>query len=332
MSGFNIVILKIVKQRWHPQGKHEFLFKGEGLYSYCRASCIYLHSSKLVLLGLFISVWWLTRCHESKDSKTIVYAYENDVGRGYQWDGIVKDLRSATPPVAAPVNPDQHRSQWRGLWKKKKKKRKASWNNPSEFIADGNVNILPQVITQRAVIMVIDRVITSLVKFGYRLISVREFHIARRSDRPQRKGAYISTTKSNSPPNQNGVTTLMRFELWLTLLLSLVLIRTWNIGCNMLGRVSRDHQRAWNIHSMLKITNLTLSQYAIAITLILWHLKCVHFVFNVCSLMHDSTDYSHFHTKGSQLVYKQPCQIILLTSFSLKSYTISIRGGYFFCV
>ena len=98
------------------------------------------------------------------------------------------------------------------------------------------------------------------------------------------------------------ITTLMRFELWLTLLLSLVLIRTWNIGYNMLGRVSRDHQRAWNIHSVLKIINLTLSQYTIAITLILWLLKCVNFVFNVCSLMHDSTDHSHFHTEGSQLV------------------------------
>ena len=51
------------------------------------------------------------------------------------------------------------------------------------------------------------------------------------------------------------ITTLMRFELWFTLLLSLVLIRTWNIGYNMLGRVSRDHQRAWNIHSVLKILN-----------------------------------------------------------------------------
>ena len=35
------------------------------------------------------------------------------------------------------------------------------------------------------------------------------------------------------------ITTLMRFELGLTLLLSLVLIRTWNIGYNMLARVSR---------------------------------------------------------------------------------------------
>ena len=95
-------------------------------------------------------------------------------------------------------------------------------------------------------------------------------------------------------------TTLMRFELCLTLLFSLVLSQTWNIGYNMLGRVSRDNQRAWNIHSGLKIVNLTLSQYTIAITLILWLLKCVHFVFNVCSLKHDLTDQSHFHTEVSQ--------------------------------
>ena len=95
-------------------------------------------------------------------------------------------------------------------------------------------------------------------------------------------------------------TTLMRFELWLTLLFSLVLSQTWNIGYNMLGRVSRDNQRAWNIHSRLKIVNLTLSQYTIAITLILWLLKCVHFVFNVCSLKHDLTDQSHFHTEVIQ--------------------------------
>ena len=59
----------------------------------------------------------------------------------------------------------------------------------------------------------------------------------------------------------------MRFELWLTLLFLLVLSQTWNIGYNMLGRVSMDNQRAWNIHSGLKIVNLTLSQYTIAITL-----------------------------------------------------------------
>ena len=47
-------------------------------------------------------------------------------------------------------------------------------------------------------------------------------------------------------------TTLMRFELWLTLLFSIVLSQTWNIGYNMLGRVSRDNQRAWNIHPGLK--------------------------------------------------------------------------------
>ena len=75
------------------------------------------------------------------------------------------------------------------------------------------------------------------------------------------------------------ITTLMRFELWFTLLLSLVLIRTWNIGYNMLGRVSRDHQWAWNIHSVLKIINLTLSQYTIAITLILWLLNM--FIFSL---------------------------------------------------
>ena len=95
------------------------------------------------------------------------------------------------------------------------------------------------------------------------------------------------------------ITTLMRFELWLTLLLSLVLIRTWNIGYNMLGRVSRDHQRAWNIHSVLKIINLTLSQYTIAITLILRLLKCVNFVrINVCSTHAwlDRLHYMHFHT------------------------------------
>ena len=45
----------------------------------------------------------------------------------------------------------------------------------------------------------------------------------------------------------------------------------------------RDHQRAGNIHSVLKIINLTLSQYTIASPLILWILKCVNFVFNVCS-------------------------------------------------
>ena len=80
------------------------------------------------------------------------------------------------------------------------------------------------------------------------------------------------------------ITTLMRFELWLTLLLSLVLIRTWNIGYNMLGRVS---------------SYCVLCQYTIAIPLILWLLKCVHFVFNVCSLKHDSTDKSHFHREVS---------------------------------
>ena len=48
--------------------------------------------------------------------------------------------------------------------------------------------------------------------------------------------------------------------------------------------------------------------------------------------MHDPTDHSHFHTEGSQLVQKQPCQIILLKPFSLKSYTISIRGGGYFFV
>ena len=90
------------------------------------------------------------------------------------------------------------------------------------------------------------------------------------------------------------------YSVLLTLLFSLVLSQTWNIGYNMLGRVSRDNQRAWNIHSGLKIVNLTLSQYTIAITLILWLLKCVHFVFNVCSLKHDLTDQSHFHTEVSQ--------------------------------
>ena len=73
--------------------------------------------------------------------------------------------------------------------------------------------------------------------------------------------------------------TLMRFELGLTLFLSLVLLPTWNIGYNMLGRVSRDHQRAWNIHSVLIIINLTLSQYTIAITLILWLLNM--FIFSL---------------------------------------------------
>ena len=37
----------------------------------------------------------------------------------------------------------------------------------------------------------------------------------------------------------------------------------------MLGRVSRCHQRAWYIHSMLKIIILSLSVHCIAITLIL---------------------------------------------------------------
>ena len=53
--------------------------------------------------------------------------------------------------------------------------------------ADRNVNTLPPMITQSAVMLVIDRVITYLVKFGYRLISVWEFHIARRSYRPHMK-------------------------------------------------------------------------------------------------------------------------------------------------
>ena len=35
------------------------------------------------------------------------------------------------------------------------------------------------------------------------------------------------------------ITTLMRFELWLTLFHSLVLSQTWNIGYNIFGRVSR---------------------------------------------------------------------------------------------
>ena len=52
-----------------------------------------------------------------------------------------------------------------------------------------------------------------------------------------------------------------------------------------------------------------------------------HFGFYTCSLMHDLTDHSHFHTEGSQLVWKQPCQIVLPKPFLLKSYTISIRGG-----
>ena len=43
-----------------------------------------------------------------------------------------------------------------------------------------------------------------------------------------------------------------------------------NIGYNMLGRVSRDHQREWNIHSGLKIINLILSQYTILIYLMHW--------------------------------------------------------------
>ena len=128
------------------------------------------------------------------------------------------------------------------------------------------------------------------------------------------------------------ITTLMRFVLWWTLLLSLALNRTWNIGYNMLDRVSMDHQRAWNILSGLKIINLTQSQYTISITLILWLLKCVHFVFNVCSLMHDSTVQSDFHTAVSQEVNKHSCQVVLLKTFSLKSYATSIRESYFFVV
>ena len=111
------------------------------------------------------------------------------------------------------------------------------------------------------------------------------------------------TEKHNRKPISQywaNTTTLMRFELRLTLLLSLVFSQTWNIGNIMLGRVSRDHQRSWNIHLELKISNLTLSQYIIAITLILWLLKCVHFVLNVCSLRHDLTVQSHFHTDVSQ--------------------------------
>ena len=118
----------------------------------------------------------------------------------------------------------------------------------------------------------------------------------------------------------------------LTLLLSLVFSQTWNIGYNMLGRVSMDHQRSWNIHLELKIINLTLSQYTISITLILWLLKCVHFVFNVCSLMHDSTVQSDFHTAVSQEVNKYSCQVIMLKAFSLKSYATSIKGGVTFFV
>ena len=101
------------------------------------------------------------------------------------------------------------------------------------------------------------------------------------------------------------ITDYMYFnEVWIVVntSLSLVLSQTWNIGYNMLGRVSRDNQRAWNIHSGLKIINLTLSQYTIAISflIILWLLKCIHFVFNVCSLKHELTDQSHFHTEVSQ--------------------------------
>ena len=44
---------------------------------------------------------------------------------------------------------------------------------------------------------------------------------------------------------------------------------------------------------------MTLSQYVhgIAITLILWFFKCVHFVFNVCSLKHDLMDTCDFHSE-----------------------------------
>ena len=43
-----------------------------------------------------------------------------------------------------------------------------------------------------------------------------------------------------------------------------------------------------------------------AITLILWLLKCVHFVLNVCSLKHDLMDTSDFHTEYAKEVPEQP--------------------------
>ena len=71
-------------------------------------------------------------------------------------------------------------------------------------------------------------------------------------------------------------TTLMWFEQCLTLLLSLVLSQTWTIGYDMLDRVFRGHQRACYTQPALEIIKLTLSQYTVAITLILWLLPCAH--------------------------------------------------------
>ena len=70
-----------------------------------------------------------------------------------------------------------------------------------QMIADRNVNTLPLMITQSAEMLVIDRVITYLVKFGYRFISVWEFHIARRSDRPQMKSKTEDVPYSQTVTN-----------------------------------------------------------------------------------------------------------------------------------
>ena len=44
------------------------------------------------------------------------------------------------------------------------------------------------------------------------------------------------------------------------------------------------------------------TQFSNYLNLVTFEYMYVHFVFNVCSLMHDSTDHSHFHTEGGQLV------------------------------
>ena len=76
-------------------------------------------------------------------------------------------------------------------------------------------------------------------------------------------------------------TTLIRFELWLIFIFLLfVLVQRCNIGHNMQTRVSRDHQRAWYIPFVLKIISWhpqSLYTIYIAVTLILWILKCVIF-------------------------------------------------------
>ena len=83
--------------------------------------------------------------------------------------------------------------------------------------------------------------------------------------------------------------------------------------------------------NMYQKQNLSKSIFTDPPKWLLWLLKSDNFDFNVCSLMHDSTDHFHFHTEGSQSVYKQPCQIILAqTLFVKKLHYFDWGGGRLF--